>query len=42
VIRGKAVQLDDFGAFSLGQRAVRTGRNPKTGAEIAIAPRRIR
>ncbi|WDD90488.1 HU family DNA-binding protein (plasmid) [Burkholderia sp. FERM BP-3421] len=31
------VQLIGFGAFSQGQRAARIGRNPTTGAEIAIA-----
>ncbi|WP_419689942.1 HU family DNA-binding protein [Burkholderia theae] len=37
VSRGEAVQLIGFGAFSQGQRAARTGRNPTTGAEIEIA-----
>jgi DNA-binding protein HU-beta len=37
VITGEAVQLIGFGAFSQGQRAARTGRNPSTGAEIQIA-----
>ncbi|KAB0661965.1 HU family DNA-binding protein [Burkholderia diffusa] len=37
VSRGAAVQLIGFGTFSRGQRAARTGRNPTTGAEIAIA-----
>ncbi|RQS45133.1 HU family DNA-binding protein [Burkholderia sp. Bp8986] len=36
VSRGKTVQVVGFGAFSLGQRAARTGRTPTTGAEIAI------
>ncbi|MDN7500751.1 HU family DNA-binding protein [Burkholderia gladioli] len=36
VSRGESVQLIGFGAFSQGQRAARTGRNPATGAEIAI------
>ncbi|WP_155630959.1 HU family DNA-binding protein [Burkholderia cepacia] len=36
VSRGESVQLIGFGAFSQGQRAARTGRNPTTGAEIAI------
>ncbi|WP_321896665.1 HU family DNA-binding protein [Burkholderia cepacia] len=34
---GGSVQLVGFGSFSQGQRAARTGRNPTTGAEIAIA-----
>ncbi|WP_333995487.1 HU family DNA-binding protein [Burkholderia orbicola] len=37
VSRGEAVQLIGFGAFSRGLRAARTGRNPTTGTEIAIA-----
>jgi len=37
VSRGEAVQLIGFGSFSRGKREARTGRNPTTGAEIAIA-----
>ncbi|KWB72735.1 DNA-binding protein [Burkholderia ubonensis] len=37
VSAGDSVQLVGFGAFSQGQRAARTGRNPTTGAAIAIA-----
>ncbi|MDR6500243.1 DNA-binding protein HU-beta [Burkholderia ambifaria] len=37
VSRDEAVQLVGFGAFSRGQRSARTGRNPTTGEEIAIA-----
>ncbi|EJO55366.1 HU family DNA-binding protein [Burkholderia multivorans] len=36
VSRGESVQLIGFGTFSPGQRAARTGRNPTTGAELAI------
>ena len=31
------VQLIGFGSFEVKSRAARTGRNPKTGAEISIA-----
>ena len=34
---GGDVQLIGFGTFSVGERAARTGRNPKTGANITIA-----
>ncbi|MBL1276591.1 MAG: HU family DNA-binding protein [Ectothiorhodospiraceae bacterium] len=34
---GDTVALVDFGTFSVRLRAARTGRNPKTGAEIQIA-----
>lgn len=35
--RGGAVQLVGFGNFSVGSRAERTGRNPRTGESITIA-----
>lgn len=34
--RGQAVTFAGFGTFVVRQRAGRTGRNPKTGAEIDI------
>lgn len=34
---GDTVSLIGFGTFSVGQRAARVGRNPKTGAELKIA-----
>lgn len=34
---GDTVSLIGFGTFSVGERAARTGRNPKTGAELQIA-----
>jgi len=37
VVEGEGVQLVGFGAFSTGQRAARTGRNPRTGEGIQIA-----
>jgi DNA-binding protein HU-beta len=36
VTSGETVQLIDFGSFSTGARAARTGRNPATGEEIRI------
>jgi DNA-binding protein HU-beta len=35
--KGERVQVPGLGSFSVGQRAARTGRNPKTGESIAIA-----
>jgi DNA-binding protein HU-beta len=35
--KGDTVSLIGFGTFSVGNRAARTGRNPKTGAELKIA-----
>jgi len=37
VATGDTVQLIGFGSFGSGQRAARTGRNPKTGEAIKIA-----
>ena len=38
---GKAVKLSAFGTFSVRQKAQRVGRNPKTGTEVPISPRRV-
>lgn len=35
--KGEDVSLIGFGTFSVGERAARTGRNPRTGEEIKIA-----
>jgi DNA-binding protein HU-beta len=37
VVEGEGVQLVGFGAFSTGQRAARTGRNPRSGETLQIA-----
>jgi DNA-binding protein HU-beta len=37
VVKGDAVQLIGFGSFSMGARAARAGRNPKTGEPLQIA-----
>jgi integration host factor subunit alpha len=39
--RGETVKLSSFGTFSVRQKAERLGRNPKTGHEVPIAPRRV-
>ena len=33
---GEAVQIAGFGSFTVKTRAARTGRNPRTGAEIKV------
>ena len=38
---GNQVALVGFGTFSVRDRAARTGRNPRTGEEIAIAAAKI-
>lgn len=35
--KGQEVSIPGFGKFSVGKRAARTGRNPRTGATIKIA-----
>ena len=34
--RGDRVELRGFGAFSVKRRPARTGRNPRTGAHVAV------
>lgn len=34
--KGEKIQLVGFGTFEVSERAARTGRNPKTGAEMTI------
>jgi integration host factor subunit alpha len=41
VARGETVKLSSFGTFTVRQKGERIGRNPKTGAEVLIAPRRV-
>jgi integration host factor subunit alpha len=39
--RGETVKLSRFGAFVVRKKGRRMGRNPKTGEEVPISPRRI-
>ncbi len=39
--RGDNVKIPNFGTFALRSKARRMGRNPKTGDEHAIEPRRV-
>lgn len=41
VARGEAVKLSSFGTFTVRRKGRRIGRNPKTGAEAEIPPRRV-
>ena len=38
---GKSVKISGFGTFSVRQKGRRVGRNPKTGVEVPILPRRV-
>ncbi len=39
--QGEAVKVSSFGTFSVRDKAQRIGRNPKTGEEVPIPPRRV-
>ncbi|WP_380872856.1 integration host factor subunit alpha [Sphingomonas sp. DBB INV C78] len=39
--RGENVKISGFGSFVLRDKGERMGRNPKTGVEVPIAPRRV-
>jgi len=39
--RGEMVKLSSFGTFAVRQKQQRMGRNPKTGDEVPIEPRRV-
>jgi integration host factor subunit alpha len=38
---GKGVKLSSFGSFGVRSKGQRIGRNPKTGEEVPITPRRV-
>jgi len=39
--RGEMVKISSFGSFAVRQKGERIGRNPKTGQEVPINPRRV-
>ena len=39
--RGENVKISGFGSFVLRDKRERVGRNPKTGVEVPITPRRV-
>jgi len=41
LIDGEMVKLSSFGSFQVRSKAQRIGRNPKTGEEVPISPRRV-
>jgi integration host factor subunit alpha len=41
LVAGEIVKISSFGTFSLRDKRARVGRNPKTGEEAAILPRRV-
>jgi integration host factor subunit alpha len=41
LLNGKNVKISGFGSFLLRDKGERMGRNPKTGIEVVIPPRRV-
>ena len=41
LIRGDSVKISSFGTFAVREKGARMGRNPKTGEEVPISPRRV-
>jgi integration host factor subunit alpha len=39
--RGETVKLSSFGSFVVRKKRQRVGRNPKTGKEVQISPRKV-
>lgn len=41
LVDGQTVKISSFGTFSVRSKTERVGRNPKTGEEVPITPRRV-
>ena len=41
LVAGENVKISSFGTFSVRHKNARIGRNPKTGEEVPISPRRV-
>ncbi len=41
LMSGDGVKISSFGSFMVRQKGLRTGRNPKTGEEVPILPRKV-
>lgn len=41
IASGESLKLSNFGNFTINSKSERPGRNPKTGEEVAITPRRV-
>ncbi len=41
LIAGDNVKISSFGSFTIREKGERVGRNPKTGEEVPIEPRRV-
>ena len=41
LVTGEQVKISSFGTFGVRAKSARVGRNPKTGEEVPIHPRRV-
>jgi len=41
LVKGETVKISSFGSFGVRSKGERIGRNPKTGEEVPIEPRRV-
>ena len=41
LVSGETVKISSFGSFAIRQKGQRIGRNPKTGEEVPILPRKV-
>ena len=41
LVSGENVKISSFGSFSVREKGERIGRNPKTGVEVPISPRKV-
>lgn len=41
LVKGDTVKISSFGTFTVREKGARIGRNPKTGEEVPIQPRRV-
>jgi len=41
LVSGEHVKISSFGSFSVREKGERIGRNPKTGVEVPISPRKV-
>ncbi len=40
-VEGESVKISGFGTFNVRNKVARRGRNPKTGEELEISPRKV-
>ena len=41
LVEGENVKISSFGSFTIREKGERIGRNPKTGVEVPISPRKV-